>query len=207
MKNIVVFTAALAVSSSAMANYAYQGSGQNAGKNSAAIAFDRAVEDCKGANLPWNQNSVAYVQVKCERTRTLFETKPVSKTLYIDVPAETESLKVSAKTDKYSVQGLDLAEYEINKFETTGLQRCSEITEIKEEFKTGYMTVSCSEIVNYASLEDVCSDAKEDSLVSKKYAEAKKLNDTSVLKRTVVDSWESCGYAGSAQQNKAQQQF
>ena len=153
----------------------YQGSAQNAKKKDAAIAFDRAVQDCQGQNLPWNQNSVAYVQVKCERTRILYRTEAINKKLFVSVPANVESLKVSARTDKYSVKGLEVPAFDID-FEKIyeGGQRCAKITEVEETFNSGYITLSCADIAKYESLEEVCSDADAEGVVAKKYAEARK---------------------------------
>lgn len=203
MRKLIVAASLIAVSTAVAGPY--QGSAQNAKKNDAAIAFDRAVQDCQGQNLPWNQNSVAYVQVKCERTRVLYRTEAVDKKLAVSVPANVESMKISARTDKYSVKGLDVPAFDMD-FEKTyeGAQRCAKITEVEETFKTGYMTLSCDDIAKYASLEEVCSDLDADGPVAKKYAEAKKNQDSKVLSEKVTDSWESCGSVvpSAAQQQK-----
>lgn len=192
MRKIIVAASLIAVSTAVAGPY--QGSAQNAKKNDASIAFDRAVQDCQGKNLPWNQNSVAYVQVKCERERVLYRTEAVDKKLGISVPANMESMKISARTDKYTVKGLEVAQFDMD-FEKTyeGAQRCAKITEVKETFKTGYMQLSCDDIAKYASLEEVCSDLEADSPVAKKYEQAKKNQDSKVLFEEVTDSWESCG--------------
>jgi hypothetical protein len=202
MRKLIVAASLIAVSTAVAGPY--QGSAQNAKKNDAAIAFDRAVQDCQGHNLPWNQNSVAYVQVKCERERVLYRAEAVDKKLAVSIPADMESMKISARTDKYSVKGLEIGQKDID-FEATyeGAQRCAKISEIKETFKTGYMTLSCDDIAQYASLEEVCSDKDAESAVAKKYEEAKKNQDSKVLFEEVTDSWESCG---SVVQDAAQQQ-
>lgn len=198
MKKLIVAASLVAVTTAVAGPY--QGSAQNAKKNDASQAFDRAVQDCKGQNLPWNQNSVKYVAVKCERTRVLYRTQPVVKELDIFVPAETEYMKISAKTDKYDVKGMEVPTYELGQKNAAGEQRCSQITEVKETFKTGYMTISCDDIADYASLEEVCTG----DLAEAKYNEAKANKDAKVVFEEVTDSWESCGSvkSGAAQQQQ-----